>query len=177
MLLAGDEVGRTQFGNNNTYCQDNELSWFDWDLVESNAELLRFTRHLIAFRRTHPVLREATHPLGVDFSGVGLPDVSWHGVRPWQPDWSPGSRLLAVMRCGRVAAGAKDHVYVAMNSHWEGHDLELPELTGGAVWRVFADTGAPAPHDVHEPGDEPVPGHPRRYHIGPRCVVILTGSV
>ncbi|MEV7967117.1 glycogen debranching protein GlgX [Sphaerisporangium sp. NPDC088356] len=176
MLLAGDEVGRTQLGNNNTYCQDNELSWFDWDLVSSNAELLRFTSRLIAFRRAHSVLREPTHPLGVDFLGVGLPDVSWHGVRPWEPDWSPGSRLLVVMRCGRDAAGAKDHVYVAMNSHWEGHDLELPELSGGGAWRVFADTGARAPHDAHEPGSEPALEQPRRHHIGPRSVVILTGT-
>ncbi|MET8141501.1 glycogen debranching protein GlgX [Sphaerisporangium sp. NPDC005288] len=175
MLLAGDEVGRTQLGNNNTYCQDNELSWFDWTLTDANAELLRFARRMIAFRHAHPVLREGRHPLGVDTTGVGLPDVSWHGVDAWRPDWSPGSRLLAVMRAGRDADGAMDQLYVVMNSHWEGHDVELPDPAGG-VWRLFADTGASAPHDVHDPGAEPATAYPGRVYVAPRSVVILTRS-
>ncbi|MGW4642361.1 glycogen debranching protein GlgX [Sphaerisporangium sp. NPDC004334] len=175
MLLAGDEVGRTQLGNNNTYCQDNELSWFDWTLADANAELLRFARRMIAFRHAHPVLREGRHPLGVDTTGVGLPDVSWHGVDAWRPDWSPGSRLLAVMRAGRDADGAMDQLYVVMNSHWEGHDVELPDPAGG-VWRLFADTGASAPHDVHDPGAEPAIAYPGRLYVAPRSVVILTRS-
>ncbi|MET8156807.1 glycogen debranching protein GlgX [Sphaerisporangium sp. NPDC005289] len=175
MLLAGDEVGRTQLGNNNTYCQDNELSWFDWTLADANAELLRFARRMIAFRHAHPVLREGRHPLGVDTTGVGLPDVSWHGVDAWRPDWSPGSRLLAVMRAGRDADGAMDQLYVVMNSHWEGHDVELPDPAGG-VWRLFADTGASAPNDVHDPGAEPATAYPGRLYVAPRSVVILTRS-
>ncbi|MEU9005691.1 hypothetical protein [Streptomyces sp. NPDC048551] len=172
MLLSGDEVARTQQGNNNTYCQDNELSWFDWDQVDDNAELLRFTRQMIAFRRHHRELRSTSHPTGRLRDSLGLPDISWHGERAWQPDWSQESRLLAVARCG---AGDEDVVYVAMNSHWEAHDLELPALPGGRSWHLFADTGAEAPHDIRTPGTEQELDNAGKYLIGPRSVVILVG--
>ncbi|WP_328311914.1 glycogen debranching protein GlgX [Streptomyces sp. NBC_00442] len=175
MLLAGDEVGRTQLGNNNTYCQDNELSWFDWGLVDANAELLGFVRALTAFRHAHPVLRGAEHPHGTDRVGSGLPEVSWHGVHAWQPDWSAHSRILGMLRCGRHAKGgtvADDHVYVGVNAHWEAHDLELPQLPGGQSWHLFADTSAAAAHPL---GAEPPLHHPGRYHLGPHSVVVLVG--
>ena len=174
MILAGDEVGRTQLGNNNTYCQDNELSWFDWDLIEANAELLEFTRSLIAFRHAHPVLRSSDHPTGTDRVGSGYPDVSWHGVRAWAPDWADHSRVLAMMRCGRHAkAGsvADDHVYVAVNAHWQAHDLELPALPEGQRWHLFADTGTA----VHPPGGEPQLQHPGRFHLGAHSALVLVG--
>ncbi|MFI0241400.1 glycogen debranching protein GlgX [Streptomyces sp. NPDC016845] len=174
MMLAGDEVGRTQLGNNNTYCQDNELSWFDWSLVETNAELLRFTRALIAFRHAHPVLRSSDHPTGTDRVGSGYPDVSWHGVRAWAPDWADHGRVLAMMRCGRHAKGgsvADEHVYVAVNAHWEAHDLELPALPDGQRWHLFADTGTA----VHPLGAEPELQHPGRYHLGSHSAVVLVG--
>ncbi|KJY44104.1 glycogen debranching protein, partial [Streptomyces sp. NRRL S-444] len=172
MLLAGDEVARTQQGNNNTYCQDNELSWFDWSQVDDNAELLRFTREMIAFRGHHRELRSTSHPTGQVRESLGLPDISWHGERAWQPDWSAESRLLAVARCG---TGDDDVVYVAMNSHWEPHDLELPALPHGRSWHLFADTGAEAPHDIRTPGGEPELENAGKYLIGPRSVVILVG--
>ncbi|MFE9251219.1 glycogen debranching protein GlgX [Streptomyces sp. NPDC007088] len=174
MILAGDEVGRTQLGNNNTYCQDNELSWFDWDLLKTNAELLDFTRKLIAFRHAHPVLRTSEHPTGTDRVGSGLPDVSWHGVRAWTPDWAEHGRVLALMRCGRHAKGGSvrdEHVYVAVNAHWEAHELELPDLPGDQVWHLFADTGAGA----HRVGEEPRLQYPGRYHLGPHSAVVLVG--
>ncbi|MEV7418426.1 glycogen debranching protein GlgX [Streptomyces sp. NPDC089919] len=175
MLLAGDEAGRTQHGNNNTYCQDNALSWFDWTLLEDNADLHAFTRALIAFRHAHPVLRTAEHPHGTDRVGSGFPEISWHGVRAWHPDWAPHSRLLGVMRCGRHAKGGTtpdDHVYVAVNAHWEAHDLELPTLPEGEAWHLFADTTADAAHPL---GAEPPLHHPGRYHLGPHAVVVLVG--
>ncbi|MFD0688696.1 glycogen debranching protein GlgX [Actinomadura fibrosa] len=176
MLLAGDEFGRTQQGNNNAYCQDNEISWTDWRLAEENAELLRFTRHLIAFRHAHPVLRGTDHPSGADTAGSGLPDVSWHGSRAWRQDFAADSRLLAVLWCGRHARGgrARDrHVYVLANAHWEGHDIELPELPGGQRWRLVADTAELPPHDIAEPGRERLPPDPRRYRVRPRSAVIF----
>ncbi|MPY41168.1 glycogen debranching protein GlgX [Streptomyces phyllanthi] len=178
MILAGDEAGRTQLGNNNTYCQDNELSWFDWGLVDgptANAELLGFVRSLIAFRHAHPVLRTADHPVGADRVGSGYPDVSWHGVHAWDPDWSSHCRVLALMRCGRHAKGGAtrdDYVYVAVNAHWEPHDLELPQLPEGRTWHLFADTSMA---DAHPPGAEPPLKHPGRYHLGAHSTVILVG--
>ncbi|WP_331757402.1 glycogen debranching protein GlgX (plasmid) [Streptomyces sp. NBC_01387] len=174
MILAGDEVGRTQLGNNNTYCQDNDLSWFDWELVKANADLLDFARALIAFRHAHPVLRSSDHPTGTDRVGSGYPDVSWHGVRAWAPDWAGHGRVLAMMRCGRHAKGgsvADDHVYVAVNAHWESHDLELPTLPDGQRWHLFADTGTA----VHRLGGEPELEHPGRFHLGAHSSVVLVG--
>ncbi len=176
MLLAGDEFGRTQQGNNNAYCQDNELSWVDWRLAEVNEELLRFTRALIAFRHAHPGLRNRDHPAGADYVGSGFPDLSWHGTRPWQPDWDPHSRVLAIMRCGRHAKGGTvtdQHVYMVMNAHWEGHEVLLPALPDGAEWRLFADTAATPPHDICEPGQERPLIHPGAYLVQPRSTVIL----
>jgi glycogen operon protein len=165
MLLAGDEVGRTQRGNNNAYCHDSDLSWFNWNDLATHADLLRFTRRVIAFRHAHPVLRRRWHVTG-HAHGALFPDVSWHGVRAWTPDWSPHSRLLAVMYYAEA-----DCVYLAANAHWEGHELELPELPDHLAWHLFADTYA-EPLAV-EPGAEPVLADQERVHIGPRTVLVL----
>src|SRR5207302_10241951 len=105
MVLMGDEMGRTQRGNNNAYCHDSELTWLDWDLVEHNAELLRFFKQSIAFRRRHPVLRSRSHFQHRDYMGSGYPDISWHGVKAWQPDFSGMSRMFAFHLCGQHARG------------------------------------------------------------------------
>jgi len=176
MLLAGDEFGRTQRGNNNGYCQDNELSWLDWGLAEDNKELLRFTSALISFRKAHPTLRGGEHPKGTDYVGSGFPDVSWHGTTAWQPDWSPWSRVLGVMRCGRHAKSGSErdqHVYVVMNSHWDDHEVQLPALPEGTQWHLFADTSATPPHDIHDLGQEPALIMPGRYLVRARSTVIL----
>jgi len=176
MLVAGDEVARTQRGNNNAYCQDNEISWFDWDLVRSNADLLRFTSNLIAFRSAHPVLRSAQHMRGTDWVGSGYPDISWHGVRAWSPQWLYQERVIALMRCGKHAKGGTVHdenVYVAMNAHELPHDLELPEPPHGTRWRLAADTSAVPPYDSYAPGQEPPLQHPGRYLLAGHSTVIL----
>jgi glycogen operon protein len=173
MLLAGDEVGRTQQGNNNAYCHDGPLTWFDWSLVDTNAELLHFVRECIGFRKEHPLLRRREHPDGTDRAGTGYPDVSWHGMRAWDADWSPGSRLLAMMHSGRRADGDVDHVYLAANAHWEGHAVELPALPPGLRWHLFADTSAPAPGDVAVAGKEPPLVDQSSIAVGPRSVVVL----
>jgi glycogen operon protein len=171
MLLSGDEVGRTQQGNNNAYCHDSELSWFDWDGVATNADLLRFTRRAIAFRHAHPALRRRWHVTGRS-QGALFPDVSWHGVHAWTPDWMSHCRLLGVMFHSTVD-NRDDCVYVAANAHWEGHELELPELPGHLAWHVFADTFAEPPADAVQPGTEPPLADQGRVHIGPRAVIVL----
>ncbi|MCR6487402.1 glycogen debranching protein GlgX [Amycolatopsis sp. OK19-0408] len=172
MLLAGDEAGRTQGGNNNAYCHDDELSWFDWTLVERHADLVRFTRHLIAFRKAHPCLRRRRQPAG-HTHGLLFPDVSWHGVRPWTPDWSPHSRVFAAMLCARHDDGADDCVYVAANTHWEPHELWLPELPPGLSWHRFADTGATPGADSHAPGAEPPLPRQDSIRLAPRSAAVL----
>jgi glycogen operon protein len=144
MLLAGDEAGRSQQGNNNAYCQDGPLSWFDWGLVNSNADLVRFTQRAIAFRQAHPALREAAGPLP---AGAWFPGLSWHGTRAWRPDWSPQNRLVAAMFY-HFDGGRHDCVYLAANAHWEPLTVELPALPSGAHWLLFADTHAAPPQDI-----------------------------
>jgi isoamylase len=170
MILAGDEVGRTQGGNNNAYCHDNELSWFDWTLARENADLLRFARCAIAFRHTHRALRRDQYATGRP--GDLFPPVSWHGVRAWSPDWSAHNRLLAAMFYD-VNETRHDCVYVAANSHWEGQTLELPALPPELTWHLFADTGEQSPRDVNEPGHEPPLAEQRHVTLGPRSVIVL----
>ena len=173
MILMGDEVGSTQGGNNNAYCQDNELSWMDWTLWQSNAAIFRFFQNCIAFRKAHPALRNRYHLRNLDYIGSGYADITWHGTQAWNADWSYGSRILAFMLCGKHLQD--DYIYVAMNMHWEAHMFELPRLPQGMQWHAFANTGALSPEDIWEPGNEPVLSDQCQFVIGARSVVILVG--
>jgi glycogen operon protein len=176
MLLMGDEIGRTQRGNNNAHCHDTDLTWIDWRLAQANADLLRFVELAIAFRQRHPVLRSRAHFRHRDWVGTGYPDISWHGVTAWQPDFGSESRLLAYLLCGGHAHGgavADDHVYVAMNMHWEAHVFGLPQLPASRQWHVFSDTGAAPPGEISTPGLEPVAPSQTALAVGPRAVAVL----
>ncbi|HMD87674.1 MAG TPA: glycogen debranching protein GlgX [Anaerolineaceae bacterium] len=179
MILMGDEITRTQKGNNNTYCQDNELNWLDWDLVNSQAELLRFFQNLIRFRLAHPVLRNRWHLINQDRIGSGYPDISWHGTQAWNPDWSSSSRVLAFMLDGKHARGGTledNSIYVGMNMHWDRLWFELPRLPEGKNWHVLANTGAPAPEDIWETGCEPRLDQQDGISLGGRSVVVLVSK-
>jgi glycogen operon protein len=178
MLLMGDEVGRTQHGNNNTYCHDNKLNWFDWTLTETNADLLRFFQQLLAFRHAHPVLRSRHHMRHTDYVGSGYPDLSFHGINAWQPDWSPSSRALAYMLCGKHAKGGTvqdDYIYVAMNAHWQSAWFHPPRLSDGMKWRVAINTGMASPDDIHARGSEPELMYQDGFVLGDRSIVVLVG--
>ena len=175
LVLMGDEVGRSQTGNNNTYCHDNELNWFDWGLTKSNAELLRFARHMTRFRAEHRILRRRDHFVHWDEAGIGAPDVSFHGRRAWQPDWSPSSRSLAWMMAGRDEEGKPQAVYVAVNTHWESQCFDLPGCPGGLRWHVSANTGVEPPDDVHEIGNEPPLSDASHVWVGARSAIVLVG--
>ncbi len=178
MILMGDEVGHTQCGNNNTYCHDNELTWFDWALVSKHAELLRFFQTIIAFRHAHPVLRNRYHLSGRDYVGSGYADITWHGTEAWKADWSPTSRALAFMLCGKHARGGStrdDYIYVAMNTHWDALYFNLPRLPLGMQWHMAVNTGMPSPQDIWPVGSEPVLQEPGHLLLGNRSVVILVG--
>jgi isoamylase len=168
MILAGDEFGRTQRGNNNAYCQDNEISWVDWRLLEAHADLFRFFKQLIQFRRVHPLLRRDT--FDIDEEGRGL-HIAWHGVELGKPDWSWESRSLAMHLHGREGEEADDMYFIA-NAHWEEHTFELPHLSGRR-WCRFVDTMQTPPYDIAELGAEETLVEQRRYPVGPRSVVVL----
>ena len=173
MLLMGDEMGRTQGGNNNAYCHDSEISYLDWGLLQTNADLFTFVKQCLAFRKAHPMLRNRAHvhqPLGSRSAFI-----SWHGIRAWHTDWSGHGRVLAFMVSGGADPGG-GFVYVAMNMHWESHTFELPRLPEGFQWHVFANTAMQPPEDVWSPGNEPILAEQRHQLVGQRSVVILVGK-
>ncbi len=169
MMLMGDECGRTQQGNNNAYCLDGPLTWFDWALPERNGELRQFWQRMIRFRRAHPALRSPLHP------GPGAPEVIWHGTRAWHADWSSWGRVLVFQR---IAPGPQrlDNVYVAMNMHDEPLEFELPAPSAGQRWHLFANTSLPAPGDIAEPGAEPVLEDQERVTLGDRAILVLVSK-
>jgi glycogen operon protein len=146
MLSAGDEVLRTQQGNNNAWCQDNELGWFDWSLVESNADMLRFTRQMIAFRRRHACLMHTRFLSGQAREGYLFPDISWHGPRLSQPDWDDPAAQLLAWTLGAVQAGEED-LFIVLNMKQDSLDMPLPALPEGH-WYLAVDTALPSPQDI-----------------------------
>ena len=166
MLLGGDEMARTQGGNNNAYCQDNPVSWYDWGLAEENADLVRFVRGLIAFRRRHRTLT-ADHSLGGRSYESALTDgVTFHGVKQVQPDWSHHSRSLAIHFHG---VPGDVGVYIIANAFWEPLTFELPP---DMRWRRVVDTGLPSPADLVDEDEAELLAEPR-YTAAARSVVIL----
>jgi glycogen operon protein len=172
MLLSGDEVLRTQRGNNNAYCQDNEVSWFDWTLVARNADFLRYVRELIRLRRRHRSLRRTRFLTGRPGSGEdGLPDVAWQGEGGALPDWSgPSARYLAFTLAGRDPEEPPLHVIFNMGA--EPRAAPLPKLED-ASWFRAVDTSLPAPSDIAPPEQQEKVASP--YAVAGRSVVVLEG--
>jgi glycogen operon protein len=153
MLLMGDEVRRTQRGNNNPYCHDDETSWFDWTLLERHGDVRRFVKRLIA-HRLHLVLVVPT-TLGdtlADFLREAHLEI--HGVKLDQPDWSHESHSLAFTFTAGPAAGGIMHVMI--NAYWEALAFELPPTEEGAVWRRWIDTALASPEDICEETEAPI---------------------
>ncbi|MDT3401528.1 glycogen debranching protein GlgX [Mucilaginibacter terrae] len=179
MIYMGDEMGRTQHGNNNTYCHDNELNWLNWALKDKNADLFAFARHMIVFRKAHPVLRNRDHFTYSDYKNTGFADITFHGANPYQADFSEGSRVFACMLNGQYAkngAETDDHIYIATNSYWDAVVLELPQLPGGMHWHTSVNTGMPNGASYFDLGQEPVVEHPKHFILGPRSAIVLIGK-
>jgi isoamylase len=173
MILMGDEVRRTQGGNNNAYCQDDETSWFDWTLEAKHADVLRFARLLIARR----LLRDVGHERRrVSLSRlIREANKEWHGVRLHQPDWSEHSHSVA------FSAEIRNEgllFHMILNAHWEPLEFELPPVdeTGGGGWHRWVDTGLDSPNDIVEwPAAPLVPGS--AYRVESRSVAILYANI
>jgi isoamylase len=150
MLLGGDETRRTQQGNNNAYCQDNEISWFDWNLAEEHADVLRFFKRMIAFRKSHPVLLRSQFFTGKT-NARGLRDIAWHGCALNSPGWfDPASRILVFTLEGFQEDA---DLHVMLNMEATGLEFTISEVQGRRWYRAI-DTARPAPDDIVEPGDE-----------------------
>ncbi len=163
MLLMGDEVRRTQLGNNNAYCQDGELSWFDWSLFERHADLHRFVKLLVEWRLHGTPERDSR----VTLSQFLLSSrIEWHGVELNLPDFSPHSHSFAVSAHGR-----RGHMHLMFNSYWEALAFELPPRQNGA-WRRVADTALDSPNDILPLSQAPALSE-WRYLVQPRSAVML----
>ena len=174
MLLAGDEMGRSQRGNNNAWCQDDETSWVDWSQRERHAGLLRFVRELVAFRRAHPALRRRTFLRGVTARG-GRPDVAWHGTELRRPDFGPQARILAMHLAGEHAPEPDDDIYLAVNGSEAAASFALPAPPPGRQWLRVVATWEASPRDVLARGEEqPVPGP--AVMVAPHSCLVLRSS-
>lgn len=178
-LLAGDEFGRTKKGNNNSYCQDNEISWLNWGLLKNNADLYEFTKAAIAFRKAHPVLHMEKEPALLDYRSLGIPDVSYHGVKTWCPEFQDSKRQLGILYCGQYGQkedGSPDnYLYVIYNMHWEPHEFALPNLPKGQEWHLAVDTGSLEDAGFRPQGSEPLLEDQKRTVAGARSIVVLVG--
>jgi glycogen operon protein len=162
MLLGGDEFRRTQRGNNNAYCQDNEGSWFDWSLLERHDEIHRFTRGMIAFRRAHPVLRREHFYTDAD--------IKWYAPNGALPDWADsGQKCFACLILGQT----EPDLFLLFNAESGPVDFSIPAAPAGKIWRLAIDTSRPAPDDLFDPGKEPSMNGQEVLRLEPRSSVIL----
>ena len=171
MFLSGDEFGDTRYGNNNPYCQDNEISWLDWTLLEKepNRDLFEFFRYMITFRKKHPSIRKDLEP-----SYIGFPSMSVHGLTPWEPDAPESSYAASVLFAGYDEDTRKeDLVYVAVNSHWQTAEMTLPDLPEGYAWKIAVNTGDPL-QQTFEEGKMPAAG--KQLLLGERSVIVFVAE-
>ena len=168
MLLMGDEVRRTQRGNNNAYCLNDESTWFDWDLTVRHDDVHRFVKELIALRTSRNLSIER---LDMTLHEMLLHQpVTWHGTKLNAPDWGHESHTLAATVC---LLGDWAQLHIIVNAYWEALEFEIPP-SGGAhqAWRRIIDTSLDSPDDVRAWAEAPAV-HPPAYLVQPRSVVLL----
>ena len=162
MLLGGDEFRRTQGGNNNAYCQDNETSWHDWGCRERHREIFRFTRGMIAFRRTHLILSKEQFYTDAE--------IHWFGPRGGLPNWDdPKCKEFACL----IHENGQDMLYLMFNAGTEETNFDLPPLPPRYSWRLAVDTSCPAPQDLSSVGEETLLDNSTTYHVEARSSAIL----
>ncbi len=169
MLLMGDEVRHTQHGNNNVYCQDNELTWFNWEKVDAEQPLLSFVRKMIQLNLNHEVFQEKKywHLQNED----GIPRITWHGIEPYHPDWGEHSHSIAYML---THPATDENIYVAINAYWDDLTFTLPEplLEGNQYrWHLLVDTAQHETSCIWEETEAPALPE-QRYEVKSRSVVV-----
>ena len=176
MIVSGDECRRTQHGNNNAYCQDNDISWFDWTLVEQNSELLRFAQSLIAFRISEPTVRRETFLQGEPQSPGALPDVSWFDSNGLTVDWDEHRSTITCMLAAAPGgeSEAPRHVLIMHNAGSESEEFTLPMSARSLEWRLFINTANLSPQDIYPKGNGPLlPRHGASNLVGHSTLVYV----
>jgi len=170
MLLAGDELLHSQRGNNNGYCQDNELSWLDWNMCNENADMFRFVRKMIALRKRHPSIMRRRFLTGDITEGRNIADISWHGTELNNPQWfNPESKILAFTLTGIEKDEADLHI--CMNMSDDNVSIELPSIIGKR-WCVAVDTSLKSPNDIIPPHYQ-TPFNENTYVVNSKSVIVL----
>jgi glycogen operon protein len=176
MMLGGDEFARSQRGNNNAYCQDNEISWFDWKVASRNQDLFEFFRKAIAFTRRFPVLQRRKFYLGEDLDDDRVPDLTWFapdlGSPPWQ-DANSRTLCFQLDACEEGPEVEADRLFLILHGHFEPQLVKLPPLEADRRWYRAIDTSLPSGQDFAEPGREVQLDPPDLYIANPRSTVVL----
>ena len=165
MLLGGDEFRRTQLGNNNAYCQDNNVSWFDWSLLEKHKDIHRFARGMIAFRRAHPVLRKEVFYTDAD--------IKWFAPNGGIPQWNDGQQKSFACL---IRGDAEPDLFLLFNAGAAPVDFSIPALPAKSIWRLAVDTARSAPDDFYEPGSEHSLEGQISFRVEPRTSAILSSD-
>ncbi len=170
MLRSGDEVLQSKQGNNNSYCQNNAISWFDWTLLDNNCGMHDFVRGMIAFRQRHPSLHRSRFLTGKPASGQTLPDITWHGVGLASPDWDdPAAQSLAFTLAGITAEQPPLHIMLNMGK--ASLEFAVPQIQGWS-WSVAIDTDR-EPSIMGHPDSTLPPGS--RVRVSRRSLMVLEG--
>lgn len=181
LLLAGDEFGNTKSGNNNSYCQDNEISWINWNLLKTNGDLYEFAKNCIAFRKAHPVFHMRKQAICMDSLGCGDPDISYHGVKAWRPEFDSFRRQLGILYCGEYGkkpdGTSDDYFLVLYNMHWEAHEFGIPKVPRNRRWHLVVDTGRDETMDFVKEGQETELEDQITYAAEARSIIVLIGKV
>lgn len=170
MLLAGDEFLNSQQGNNNSYCQDNEISWLDWCLTQKNADMLRFVQLMIALRKRHSSIMRRRFLTGKPIEGKTIPDIAWHGTELNKPLWHDTSTNLLVYTLAGLSKEEAD-LHIAINMSAQALDIEMPVIKG-KKWRLSVDTSLSSPLDITALNEQK-PIKNTLYSINPRSILVF----
>lgn len=175
LLVSGDEFGATKKGNNNSYCQDNEINWLDWSLAEKNKKRIELVKKLVQFRLQTNMFHPSESIRADDYKACGYPDVSYHSQLAWSHQFEPESRILGILYCNRYSKDDDNgFFYSAFNMHWEPQTFALPNLPKGLRWRMVVDTSlGDSVEDIFLDGEELLPGQ-KEVEVSPRSILMLS---
>ncbi|MBP5299113.1 MAG: hypothetical protein J6Z09_08185, partial [Lachnospiraceae bacterium] len=167
LIFMGDEFGNSQKGNNNPYCQDNGVTWLNWNDLEKNKELFEETVKLFAYRKANLCIHPTKAHRMMDYISCSYPDLSYHGEEAWKADLYSYNRHVGILFAGRYTGDNDKFIYLAINMHWEKHDFALPNLPEGLCWKKKFDSDGFEKELKEDISDE------GRISLAPRSVVIL----
>lgn len=178
LLYGGDELGNSQQGNNNAYCQDNETGWVDWKKSRQFGSFTDFVKNVIRFRKEHPILHMPQELRPTDYKSLGWPEISYHSERAWFADTESSSRQTGILYCGGYAkevTGKEDtFIYVIYNMHWNEHKFALPDIPEGMQWYLAIDSAKK--DGVYPAGGEVLLEEKKSIYVKPRTILVLLGK-